>query len=428
MSLFGIREKKQIAFLNESIAELKSRLTPEQQDIEMLQAKIKELNFSKHKAIEDMEALIKSNDELSKEISRKKEDIIQLDEEILLQSFGLYKPKYDFDNSEKYRAELEKIRTRQKEMIKSGNAVTGNSNWNVNGSVAKGKKMVKDMQKLLLRAFNNECDDIVSKVKYNNFEASLKRITSSCEAISKLGNIMDVSIRAPYFDAKIDELRLALEYQQMKQKEKEDQKEARELMREEAKLQKEIEGQRRKLEKEQTHYQGALEKINAQIAVAAGEAMVDLIEKKTEIEKNLTDIERAFSDVDYRQANQRAGYVYVVSNIGAFGENVFKIGMTRRLNPQERIDELGDASVPFNFDIHAMIFSDDAPALEAALHKRFDKQKLNWVNTRREFFRCTLDEIKEAVKEHYEKTAEFADVALAEQYHVSMRMKRERNF
>ena len=149
----------------------------------------------------------------------------------------------------------------------------------------------------------------------------------------------------------------------------------------------------------------------------------ELLKKKDELENHLSDIDKAIKDIDYREANQRAGYVYVISNIGAFGENVFKIGMTRRLEPQDRVDELGDASVPFNFDVHAMIFSDDAPALENALHKAFEHKKLNMVNTRREFFNVTLDEIKDVVKKNYDKTVEFIDVADAEQYRISQKMK-----
>ena len=149
----------------------------------------------------------------------------------------------------------------------------------------------------------------------------------------------------------------------------------------------------------------------------------DLLNKKSQLEAHLSDIDKALTDIDYRQANMRAGYVYIISNIGAFGENVYKIGMTRRLDPQDRIDELGDASVPFNFDVHAMIFSDDAPALETALHRAFEDKKLNMVNHRREFFHVTLDEIKEVVKQNFDKTVEFTDIPDAEQYRISLKMK-----
>ena len=189
------------------------------------------------------------------------------------------------------------------------------------------------------------------------------------------------------------------------------------------KLQKEIEEQRKKVEKEQTHYQTAYEKLKLQLEQHPENA--DLLEKKEQLENHLADVDKALSDIDYRQANMRAGYVYVISNIGAFGKDIYKIGMTRRLDPQDRIDELGSASVPFNFDVHAMIFSDDAPALEAALHRAFEDRKLNLVNQRREFFHVTLDEIKEVIKKNFDKTVEFVDVPDAEQYRISEKMRSE---
>lgn len=277
------------------------------------------------------------------------------------------------------------------------------------------------MKKLLLRAFNSDCEDVISKVKYNNFDMPLKKIRQSSDAIEKLGKAMHLYISEQYINSKIDELHLAFEYQAKKQEEKEAQKEARAEMREAAKLQKEIEAQRKKIEKEQTHYQTAYEKICSQIRLDPDNK--DLILKKQDLENHLTDIEKAMKDIDYREANQRAGYVYIISNIGAFGKDIYKIGMTRRLDPQDRVDELGDASVPFNFDVHAMIFSDDAPVLESALHKAFESRKVNMVNQRREFFNVTLDEIKEVVKKNYDKTVEFIDVPDAEQYRISMKMR-----
>lgn len=234
---------------------------------------------------------------------------------------------------------------------------------------------------------------------------------------------MSIFISPKYINSKIDELHLAFEYQTKKYEEKEAQKAARAEMREAAKLQKEIEEQRKKIEKEQSHYHAAYQKLLRQLKDSPENA--DLLKKKNELEAKLDDIEKAIHDIDYREANQKAGYVYIISNIGAFGENVYKIGMTRRLDPQDRIDELGDASVPFNFDVHAMIFSDNAPALEAALHKAFEDRKVNMVNTRREFFNVTLDEIKEVVRKNFDKTIEFVDVPDAEQFRVSQKMRSE---
>lgn len=409
---------------------MRNLLTPEMKDAQALQALLFDLKQKKENLEENISHIeedigkrVANINNLDDEIKKRKSQLVSLDDDILVQEFGLYKPQFDFANALDYKEELAKIRAKEKAFIKDKIAVLGNTNWQVNGSSSQGRKMVSDTQKLLLRAFNTECDELVNKVKYTNFDLSLNRIYKSAEAISKLGSVMNISINPAYLDLKVKELRLAFEYQQKKHEEKEAQKAARAEMREAAKLQKEIEAQRKKIEKEQTHYQTAYEKLLKQLESSPDDA--DLIQKKSEIEIQLQDIDKAMKDIDYREANQRAGYVYVISNIGAFGENVYKIGMTRRLDPQDRIDELGDASVPFNFDVHAMIFSDDAPALEAALHKAFEDRKLNMVNTRREFFNVTLDEIKKVVRKNFDKTIEFIDVPDAEQYRISQKMKQQ---
>lgn len=411
MSLFGIKEKKEIE-------RLKSQMSPEQLELADLNATIE-----KQQAL--VQQLSAEAENLEQHVSDLKQQVVETEENILMQSFGLYQPRYQFMKADEYKARLLEIRAGQKDMIKDKTAVTGNTSWTVNGNASKGKKMVSDMQKLLLRAFNAECDDVIEHVKYNNIESSEKRITSSRDSISKLGQLMDIAITPRYYKLKIEELYLAFEYQQKKQQEKEEQKEARARMREEAKLAKEIEEARKKLEKEQTHYNNALDQINKQLEAAGEDERDAILEKKQKIEEQLSKIDSAFKEVDYRDANQKAGYVYVISNIGAFGENVYKIGMTRRLDPMDRIDELGDASVPFDFDVHAMIFCDDAPKLEAALHNAFADRKLNFVNQRREFFNVTLDEIKKVVKENYDRSVEFIEFAPAEQYRQSLLLKRQ---
>ena len=415
--------KKENERLLTELEDAKKLLTPEMMDACNLENHIRELQ-SKENAIN--ESINKANsdlDEIKSKIDTKQKMLVDVEEQLLYQDFALYKPKYEMVNSEAYKERLNKIRETQKALIKNDQAVTGNMNWTVNGSKSEGKKMVKDMQKLLLRAFNSECDEVISRVTYANIELSEKRLHTSFEAISKFGRIMSVAITHQYLKAKIEELYLAFEYKQKKQEEKEEQKELRAQLREEAKLQKEIEEARKKIQKEQKHYQNALDSINKQILTATDEQKADLEQKKAEIEAQLGEIDKNIKDIDYRESNAKAGYVYIISNIGAFGENIYKIGMTRRLDPQERIDELSDASVPFNFDIHAMIFSDNAPALEAALHKAFENKKLNMVNQRREFFNVTLDEIKEVVMKNFDKSVEFIEVPEAEQYRTSLKMK-----
>lgn len=423
MSLFGRKEKEEIERLNSEIEKLKAAMPSESRTLDDINREISSSCDELSRVEENLHSRQEELNDTMEELRKAKGQLVETNEEVLMQSFGLYTPRYSFMNADEYKARLLEIRAEQKDMVKNKTAVSGNTNWTVNNSESKGRKMVSDMQKLLLRAFNSECYDVIEHVKYNNIEASEKRITSSRDAISKLGSIMDVSVQPKYYRLKIEELHLAFEYAQKKQQEKEEQKEARARMREEAKLAKEIEEERKKLEKEQQHYQNALQRINAQLEAASEADRAAIEEKKAELVAQLNKIDKEFADVDYREANQRAGYVYVISNIGAFGENVYKIGMTRRLDPQDRVDELSDASVPFNFDVHAMIFSNDAPKLEAALHNAFADRKLNFVNQRREFFNVTLDEIKQVVRENYDKSVEFVELAPAEQYRESLKLK-----
>lgn len=394
--------------------ELENNISKLKEERSFLQKDISNLNFrklEKEKAIEELN-----------------NEIIELRDEVLLQSFSLYKPQYDFINSAQYKYELDDVREEQKNMIRKDKAVLGATNWTVNNDARKGKKMVNDTKKLLLRAFNSECEYVISKVRYNNFDTCLKRIKKASETISKLGVVMNISIHNRYYELKVQELRLALEYQQMKQREKEEQQELRARMREEARIQREIEAERKKAEKEKQHYLNALKEAQKQLAECTDEAQKNaLAEKLDEMQIQVSKIDKNLADIDYREANQRVGYVYVISNIGSFGENIYKIGMTRRLNPQERVDELGNASVPFNFDVHAMIFSKDAPALENALHHAFDDRKVNMVNKRREFFNVSLDEIEKVVKENFDGSVEFEKTALAEQYRETLKIKQEIN-
>lgn len=416
MSLFGKKEKSELE-------QLKAQMSPEQVHVADYTKQLQDLSFQINEAQKTLNNIIYDCNQERNTLEQLKRQVIETDETILLQEFGFYTPHYSYNLSDEYKNKLKEIRDRQKQMIKDGKAVTGNMNWTVNGNNAKGRKMVKDTQKLLLRAFNAECDDAVEHVKFNNIEATAKKIRSSAEAISKLGGMMGISITNDYLRLKSEELYLMYEYQLKKQEEKEAAKEARARQREEAKAAKELEEARKKLEKEQTHYQNALTKLLAQINTASPSELDVLNAKRKELEGQLSKIDTEIKDVDYRAANQKAGYVYIISNIGSFGEDIYKIGMTRRLDPMDRVNELGDASVPFDFDVHAMIFTDDAPALEAALHNAFADRKVNCINHRREFFNVTLDEIKQVVRQNFDKTVEFIDIAPAQQYRESLLVK-----
>lgn len=433
MALFGLVSEKKLKEAEQKIEELRKQVLPEYNTVEAINKQIEELQHQLHsleiekrKKELDLDTLSLSFKDMEEKIQELKKDYIELDEEILYQSYSLFSPMYDFASSEEYKDKLEEIRSRQKEMVRDKMAATCSTKWTVDGSEAKGRKITNDNIKMILRCFNTDCENAIDRVKYSNIESMKARINKSYESLNKLGESNSITISHTYLQLKLDELSLSIEYAIKKQEEKEEQKRIRQEMREQAKLEKELEEARKNIDKEKKHYSNALDKLNSQLEGNLSEEQKnDLLEKKEEIESQLSNLQKALDDVDYREANQKAGYVYVISNIGAFGENVYKIGMTRRLDPMERVDELGDASVPFNFDVHAMIFSEDAPKLEAALHKAFEDRKLNMVNTRREFFRVTLDEIEAVVKANYDKTVEFIKIPPAEQYRQSLAMLEE---
>lgn len=438
MGLFKGREYKQQAeSLSKRVAELEAMLTPEMRDADRLRKEIASLSEEKRQAEQQLASerdaaskevaeREKLCSELDTQIAQKRDMIVDFDDDLLVQEFGLYKPRFDFQTVDEYKEKLKAVRAQEKTVIKDMNAQAKATQWTVNGSIREGRKMVGQTTRLLTRAFNSECDEYVRKVKFSNIDKTIDSIRKLADTVSKLGSTMGISIPRRYTDLKVEEAQVAYEYAKFKNDEKERARELREKQREEEKLRKEIESKRKELEKERKKNEGELKKIVERLKSAEGEERDGLMEKKAELEGTLGEISKAVEDVDYREANIRAGYVYVISNIGSFGKDVYKIGMTRRLDPMDRVRELGDASVPFNFDVHAMIFTDDAPGLEAALHREFDDRKLNRVNTRREFFKVSLDEIKRVVKENYDKTVEFVEVPDAEQYRVSKKMYEQR--
>ena len=412
-SILADTDKMDYYQLRQAIENLGSQKEKANQELQAAQAE-----FMQHKQGFDLQL-----SELEKQIELRKKEIIVLDEEILLESFALYKPKFKFQTSEEYKNRLEDCRDKQKQLIKGGTAVIANENWTVNNSKAEGRKMVNDMKKLMLRSFNNECDYCVDNVKFNNMEVNEKRIEKSFDELNKLGRIMQASISEAYKKLKYEELYIAFEYQQKKQEEKEEQKRLREELREQQKLEQEIRQAREKLAKEKKHFARAIDELESKLKEAKTDSERALVlEKLEEVKGQYSELEKEEKEIDYREQNAKAGYVYIISNIGSMGENVYKIGMTRRLEPLERIDELGDASVPFQFDVHALIFSDNAPALEAKLHEHFYKTRLNKLNDRKEFFKADIYEIEKVIKENYDKVIDVVKEAPAEQYRESLLM------
>ena len=424
MGLFNKKELKQIQELEKQNSILREQLDKiGAKDYTLIQEMILNSKKEYDSVNENLSKLKKQLKEVEYNLKSKQLEIDNANIDIDMMDFGIYKPKYNCMNSDEYSQKIKDIRDKQKSLIKDKKALNFSDTWTLDGSKSKGRAMNNDNMKMYLRAFNNECDVLISKVKFNNFDKIKDRIEKCASALDKLNQRNKISVTYQYKKLKIDELHLVHEYNVKKQEEKDAVRAAREEEREQAKLQKEIQEARKNIAKEQKHYENAKEKLLQQLANAKDHEVNEIKDKIKEIDIKLAEISKSIEDIDYREANQRAGYVYVISNIGAFGENVYKIGMTRRLEPQDRVDELGDASVPFKFDVHAMIFSDDAPKLENALHKAFEDKKVNMINGRKEFFKVSLDEIEKVVKENHDKLIEFNKIADAEQYRESLKIK-----
>jgi DNA repair exonuclease SbcCD ATPase subunit len=378
------------------------------------------------KIINDNNSTIKSQEnkinELLSDYAKKRNVFEELlksisiyDEQLEIISYGLYKPHFDFDTSEKYKQKLEETREKEKLMIKDEKAAICSQSWSVSGSLAEGKRVTKNFLKLALRAFNGECEALIADVRWNNIQRMEERMQKAYDAINKMGSNFYLSITKDYYNFKLEELRLTYEYQEKLHQEKEEQRRIQEQIREEEKVQKEIEKALKDSEDEEKFYNKALDQAKKDLEKAKGAELTELMSKISNLEKELQEAKQSKERALSMAQQTKAGHVYVISNIGSFGENVFKIGMTRRLEPMDRIRELGDSSVPFNFDIHAIIYSDNAPTLENEIHKHFDHKKINLINDRREFFRVTIDEIENIVKK-YKADIEIVKVPEAREY------------
>ena len=367
----------------------------------------------------DKEAEINSKDQ---ELKSLQEQLALAKEEDEMQTYGLYEPHYDFENATAYKEKLDEIKRKQKESVKDKTAAWGNPNMRLDGDLRKGQAMINDNIKQIIRTFNTECDGIIRKVKHSNMESSEKRIRKSYETLNKLNERVGVRIQPKYLDLKLEELHLAYEYQVKKQEEKELLAEAREREREEKKLRQKLEKEKNKFNRENNRINNELADAEAKLQAANDEEKAKLqaeIDKlKAALEKNNEEIEK----IDKWEETPGAGYVYIISNIGSFGEDVYKIGVTRRDDPEERIRELSNASVPFKYDSHVFIFSEDAYNLESSLHERFDNKRVNKVNRRKEFFNIGIDDVKKIVEENKASVHSFVEEPEAEEYYDSLKL------
>ncbi|HFO0714486.1 TPA: DUF4041 domain-containing protein [Staphylococcus aureus] len=371
-------------------------------------------------SIEELDAerknLVVENERLSGEISFKEKKIKELEaniEDKIIDSDlkDIFVNHFEENiTSKELNDQLSMLSLDEKDMVNNEEAV-------YYYGYSEKKSHINSQIKQILRSFNTECDYLFSSLTSRNYDNYHKKIVRSYEALNKIYKVDNVEITRQYLQIKLEKLNLINERAIKIEQEKALQREIKEQMKEEEKVRRELEQQEKKIAKEETQFSNEIKNLFKRLEKSQNDIEKELYaDKIKELEEKVKQLEADKKDVENRKLNTRAGYVYVISNIGSFGEGIYKIGLTRRLEPYDRVKELGDASVPFEFDVHAMIFSDDAPTLESTLHRHFRDRELNKVNHRKEFFKVDIDEIEEVVKNNHNNTVEFTKIPVAEQY------------
>lgn len=330
--------------------------------------------------------------------------VVELDDSRILQEVGIYRYHHPLEDAASYKERLDLLEKRITAVVKANEAIVKSNSFTFDNSLAKGRRMTNDLAKLMLRAYNAEADNSIRSLKVGNVVTAKRRLQASREAIAKLGSLMEMRISDEFHSLRLEEIELTADWLMKKQEEKDAAREERARLREERRVERELADERAKLDKERAHLLNALEAIHA-----SGEVDPDLLQR-------LEAIDNAIAQNDFRSANIRAGYIYVISNRGAFGQGVVKIGLTRRLEPTDRVSELSGASVPFKFDIHTLFFSEDAVTLENELHKHFMDKALNRANARKEFFFATPAEVRQVLEDKVGNLLEFREEADATEY------------
>lgn len=403
-----IRFEKRITEAEASAESLKERYAPitsVEDEISTLAGKAAEIK----KQIEETRSSYSEKRAILKKLEQQ---VAIYDEKLSFAELGVYEPHFEFTDAEEYKQEIKRIRDRQKAMVSAKTSTLCPTDWQVDGSRAKGQTMINRQTRLTMRAFNNECEAAIANTRWNNVNAMEKRILNAAKQIDKANESMNLFISEQYVSLKLDELHATHEYRERLKIEKEERAELARAEREEKKLLAEAAA----AEREEERYQKLLNKARSEAGVDEG--------RIAELEAALAEAHATSERARAMAEMTKSGYVYIISNIGSFGEDVVKIGLTRRLEPDDRVKELGDASVPFGFDTHAMIYSDEAPTLESALHKEFADRRVNASNMRKEFFRVSLEEVEEAVRRLAPSASFFSDRE-AQEWHETLSRRKE---
>lgn len=402
-------------FIASAKSKAEQQLQEAQAKLNRLEIEIRTMEESKLQALEEISRLEKRQQELKTESENLE----------IAETITPYKYLIDGPVSDQIKAKLEKVKEKQKSLILKGKGFEIKEFIRWNDNLASGKAMQKRHGKFLITAFNAEVDNIISNTNARNFANSAKKIEKWFDRVNKDGQDSFIELSRDLLALRLEEQRHFFEFIYKKEMELEEQRYMKETLREEAKVKKEIEKFITDREKEEVTYQKSLNAALSKIKTANQEEIEKLNthieELKLKLERATNEKERALSMAQLT----RSGYVYVISNKGSFGENVYKIGMTRRLEPLDRVRELSGASVPFHFDVHTLIPSDDAPSLENRLHTKFASKRVNKVNQRREFFKLTIKEIEEALTEFVDTDFNIVSDVTSDQYEESMLLEEE---
>ena len=390
------------------LEQLKSKYSP----IISIESELDQLRSSAEVAQKETDDIRAQYTDKRSTLRKLEQQVAIYDERIAFAELGVYEPHFDFGDSDTYKASIKEMRDRQKAMVSSKSATVCPTDWTVDCSRSKGQTMINRQTRLTMRAFNNECEAAIANTRWNNVVAMEKRILNAAKQIDNSNTSMNLVIHEDYVALKLDELHLTHEFRERLKIEKDERAERARAEREEKKLLADAEA----AEREEEKFAELLSRAKEQAGVDGG--------RIAELEAKLAAAQAESKRARAMAQMTRSGYVYIISNIGSFGDDVVKIGLTRRLDPDDRVRELGDASVPFAFDTHAMIYSDDAPALEAALHKEFSDRRINASNLRKEFFRVTLDDIEGAVRTLAPDASFFKDRE-AQEWHETLALRNQ---
>lgn len=387
---------------------------------EMIKAEFSKKEEDLQDSFSEKEALFdKKLSNLQKQQMAITSELSDLESEVLIAHYNF--SDYDGLASEECKNKIALIKQQEKDFLKSGDALYITSDGK--------KKEINDNCKQILRCFNAECDNILFNLSVKNIDSMRNKIAKSFESLNKIFSVDGIAMNSKLLEMKLDELNLSYTFELKREQEKEQQKAIKEQMIEEEKIRREIERKKQKIEKDETQFNNEITKLISYMQKTQSDIEKQLyVDKIKELESKLSELEKEKENVLEREANALAGFVYVISNIGSFGDDIYKIGMTRRLEPMDRIKELSSASVPFEFDVHAMIFSDNAPELENTLHQHFEKQSVNRVNLRKEFFHVSLDEIETFVKNNFNNTVEFIRIPAASEYRQTLAILENEKF